>query len=187
MKQFVEFVPVALFTAVFFYTRDIYIATMTLMVGVGLQVGWEYLATGQVEGKTRVIFAVVILLGGATLAFRDEAFLLWKPTVVNWMFALILLGGQAFARENLLKKMLGPQIHLPDHAWRNLTLGWSFGFFLAGVLNLIVAYRFSLEFWVSYKLVGGIAITMIYLVITIVYLVRGGYLTEESMESESID
>lgn len=187
MKQFFEFLPVALFAAVFFYTRDIYIATMVLMAGICLQVGYEYGTERKVEKRTQVVFWVAIVLGAATLAFRNEAFLLWKPTVVNWLFALILLASQIMSRDNLLKKMLGDQLPLPDHVWRTLSFGWAFGFFLAGALNLIVAYSFSLEFWVSYKLVGGIAITMVYMITTMIYLVKGGYLTEEALEAQQSD
>ncbi|MEX0942508.1 MAG: inner membrane-spanning protein YciB [Pseudomonadales bacterium] len=185
MKQFIEFVPVALFVAVFFYTRDIYIATAVLMAGICLQVAYEYITTRRVERKTQVIFWVAILFGAATLLFRNELFVQWKPTVVNWFFALGLLAGQFFGRENLLKKMLGEQLSLPGHAWRNLNLGWALGFFLAGVLNLVVAFNFSLEFWVSYKLVGGIAITMLYMIVTMIYLVKGGFLSEEAIARNS--
>lgn len=187
MKQFVEFLPVALFAGVFFYTRDIYIATMVLMAGVCLQVAFEYGKTRRVEKQTQVVFWVAIVLGAATLLFRNEAFLLWKPTVVNWLFSLILLGSQVFGRENLLKKMLGAQLPLPDEVWRNLGLGWALGFFIAGTLNLIVAYQFSLEFWVSYKLIGGIAITMIYMIATMTYLVMGGHLSEEALNAKQDD
>lgn len=185
MKQFIEFVPVALFVAVFFYTRDIYIATGVLMAGICLQVAYEYITTRRVGRQTQVIFWVAIIFGAATLLFRNEVFLQWKPTVVNWFFALGLLGGQFFGRENLLKKMLGKQLSLPDHAWRNLNLGWALGFVLAGSLNLVVAFNFSLEFWVSYKLVGGIAITMLYMIITVIYLVKGGFLSEEALSNNS--
>lgn len=189
MKQFVEFLPIAAFAGVFFYTRDIYIATMVLMAGICLQVGYEFATTRRVEKRTQVLFWVAIVLGGATIAFRDEVFLFWKPTVVNWLFALVLLGGQMFTKEYLLKKMLGTQLPLPDVAWRNLTYGWACGFFIAGALNLVVAFQFSLEFWVSYKLIGGFGLTMVYMIITMVYLVKGGYLTEEALneQRESVD
>ena len=42
MRQFIEFVPIALFVAVYFTTRDIYLATAILMAGVCIQVGFEY-------------------------------------------------------------------------------------------------------------------------------------------------
>ncbi len=184
MKQFIELIPVAAFTGVYFYSRDIYIATMVLMAGTCLLVVYEYGTNRKVEKQTQVVFWVAVVLGAATLFFRNEAFLFWKPTVVNWLFALVLLGSQIVSRENLLKKMLGGQLPLPDHVWRNLSLGWACGFFLAGALNLIVAFQFSLDFWVSYKLFGGFAITLTYMTVTMVYLVKGGYLDEETLNGD---
>ena len=63
--------------------------------------------------------------------------------------------------------------------WTRLNFGWALGFFIAGALNLIVAYNFSMEFWVSYKLIGGFALTLLYIVITMVYLARKGFLDSE--------
>lgn len=182
MRQFIEFIPIAFFVAVYFTTRDIYLATAVLMVGVCIQVGIEYGMDGQVRKQTQVVFYVAIIFGGMTLAFRDDLFIKWKPTIVNWVFCVTLLLSQFVTKDNLLKKLLGETISLPDHVWRNLCFGWSFGFFLAGALNLIVAYGFSTDFWVTYKLVGGIAITLTYMVITMVYLVKGGYIEEETSE-----
>ena len=185
MKQFIEFVPVALFVIVYFSTRDIYLSTGVLMVGICLQVAFEYFKFKQVERKTQVIFWVAMLFGGATLLFRNQEFIQWKPTIVNWMFCAALLGSQFMGKENLLKRMLGEQIPLPQTVWRNLNLGWSFGFFVAGALNLVVAYSFSLDTWVSYKLIGGFAITLVYMLITMIYLVKGGYISEDSTAAES--
>jgi intracellular septation protein len=183
MKQFVEFLPVALFVVVYFTTRDIYISTGVLMVGICLQVAFEYITQRKIDKKTKVIFWVAMLFGGATLIFRNEAFIQWKPTIVNWLFAVGLLSSQAFGKENIIKKMLSEQVEFPDHVWRNLTLGWSLGFFLAGGLNLIVAYNFDLDFWVTYKLVGGFGITLCYMIVTMTYLVKGGYVADDSPES----
>ena len=163
MKQFIEFIPVALFVVVYFTTRDIYVSTAVLMAGITFQVIFEYLRFGHVDKRTQMVFWIAIVFGGATLVFRNEAFIQWKPTIVNWMFAGALLASQWFGGDNLLKKLLGDQVPLPDHVWRNLNFGWSLGFFVAGVLNLVVAYFFSLDFWVSYKLIGGFAITLIYI------------------------
>lgn len=178
MNQFIEFVPVALFVAAYFYTRNIYLATAVLMAGICVQVAWEYVATKRIARKTQVIFWVAMMFGGATLLFRNAIFLLWKPTVINWLFCAGLLVSQFAAKDNLIKKMLVDQLDLPDTVWRNLNLGWALGFFLSGVLNLIVAYNFSLAIWVSYKLIGGVAITLVYMIITVIYLAIGGYLQE---------
>lgn len=185
MKQFSEFLPIALFAGVYFYTRDIFVSTGVLMLAVCLQVGIEYGRTRSVSKQNQFILGSVVVLGGATLLFRDQAFIQWKPTVVNWIFCIVLLFAQFFSKENLLKKMLGKEIQLEDNVWRTLTLGWSFGFFLAGVLNLVVAYNFDMDFWVSYKLFGGFGLTLCYIVIMMIYLVKGGHIKLEEETPET--
>ena len=182
MRQFIEFVPVAVFAVVYFMTRNIYIATAVLMAGVCVQVGIEYGMDRQVRKQTRMVFYIVVIFGGMTLAFQDELFIKWKPTIVNWVFCVSLLLSQYLSNDNLLQKLLGEHLRLPQHVWRKLAFGWSFGFFLAGALNLAVAYGFSTDFWVTYKLVGGIAITLSYLVITMIWLVKGGYIRQEDAD-----
>ena len=178
MKQFIEFVPVALFAAVFFFSRDIYLSTLVLMVAIAAQAGLEYLMTRRIERKTQIIFWISMLFGGATLLLRNELFIQWKPTIINWLFAAGLLASQFLGKDNLLKKMLCAQLRLPDSVWLRLNLGWSLGFFIAGALNLVVAFNFSLAFWVSYKLIGGFAITLSYIVLTLIYLSSGGHLQD---------
>lgn len=183
MKQFAEFLPIAVFAGVYFYTRDIFTSTAVLIVATLCQIAFEYGSTKTVSKQTLFVFCSVVILGGMTLAFRDEVFIQWKPTLVNWAFCLVLLGSELGLKINLLKKMLGSQIPLPDHVWKNLTYGWSAGFFTAGALNLIVAFNFDMDFWVSYKLVGGFALTLFYMTCTVVYLVKGGYLEEAETEN----
>ena len=178
MRQFIEFIPIAAFVAVYFSTKDIYLATGILMAAVCVQVGFEYGTDREISKRTQMIFWVVMLAGAATLIFQNEIFIKWKPTIVNWMFCVALLISQFLMQDNLLKKMLGEALQLPDQAWRTLNYGWSLGFFIAGALNIFVAYFFSTDFWVTYKLVGGIAITLIYMTITIVYLYRSGHLED---------
>ena len=83
MKQFAEYIPIAIFAGVYFYTRDIFISTAVLMAGMLLQVIFEFATTKSVSKRTLFIFAMVVVLGGLTLAFRNEAFIQWKPTLVN--------------------------------------------------------------------------------------------------------
>lgn len=178
MKQFAEFLPIAVFAGVYFYTRDIFISTAVLILATLCQIAFEYGRTRTVSKQNLFVFGTVVVLGGLTLSFRDEVFIQWKPTLVNWAFCLVLLGTQLIAKINLMKKLLGSQINLPDHVWKTLTYGWSLGFFTAGALNLFVAFNFDMDFWVSYKLVGGFALTLFYMVVTVTYLVRGGYLED---------
>ena len=88
----------------------------------------------------------------------------------------MLFGAQRFANTSLFQLLLGKQLSLPREVWFKLGYGWSLGFFIAGALNLIVAYNFSLDFWVAYKLVGGFGLTLTYTVIMMVYLHKLGLL-----------
>ena len=185
MKQFFEFLPVGAFVIAYIITRDIFISTGVLMAALLAQVVFEYAAYRQVEKKTLIIFAVAVVFGGATLLFRDEIFILWKPTIVNWLFAMILLTSQLFFQRNLLQAALGSQLVLPAEIWRNLAFGWSGGFFLAGVLNLVVAYNFTLDFWVTYKLIGGFATTLFYIFLTFYYLHVTGHLRALMAKAEA--
>ena len=188
MRQFTEFVPIALFVAVYFTTRDIYLATAILMAGVCIQVGFEYHQDKTLSKRTIMVFWVVILAGTATLIFQDELFIKWKPTIVNWVFSIALIGGHLLSKDNLLKKMLGEHLTLPDTVWRNLNYGWALGFFIAGALNLIVAYSYSTDIWVTYKLIGGFTLTLSYMAITLVYLIMGGYVSDaDEATAESKD
>lgn len=177
MSQLFDFIPILVFALVFF-TTDIYLATAALIVAVGVQLA-VYKLTGRRIGKELwLTFWASLIFGGLTLLLRDETFIQWKPTIVNWAFALALVGAKALGGRNLLQSLLGEQLTLPDSVWSTLNYGWAAGFTFAGILNLIVAYNFSMEFWVSYKLIGGFALTFCYIIITMVYLSRGGYLDE---------
>ena len=76
---------------------------------------------------------------------------------------------------------MGKTIILPDNAWQKLSRGWSLGFFISGLLNIIIAYNFTLDVWVSYKLFGGFLITLTYIVIMMIFLWRGGYLNKTEL------
>ena len=181
MKQIIEYLPIIIFTITYFYTRDIFFATLILLIGLFIQLCFEYLIEKKVSKKTKIIFGISLLFGGSTLFFRNEEFLFWRPTVINWIFSFLLLSVEFFSGKNLLKMIMGKAIILPDNAWKNLSRGWSFGFFVSGLLNIIIAYNFTLDVWVSYKLFGGFLITVTYIVIMMIYLWRGGYLNKTEL------
>lgn len=180
MKQFLDFIPIIVFFVAYYVTdRDLLLATAILIAAQTLQMGVMYALHRRLDRQMKIQFWVVLVLGGLTLALNDATFIQWKPTLVNWLLAVAVAGSQFLGERNLLERMLGEQLTLPRHAWRHLAWGWAFGFFLAGALNLVVAYNFSEEFWVNYKLFGGLAITLTYTIITAVYLLRAGHLEQE--------
>jgi len=178
MTQLLDFVPIALFVAIFF-ASDIYYATAALMVAVTTQVVAYRLLKKPVSRELHLTLWASLLFGGLTLAFRNETFIQWKPTIVNWLLSASLVGSYYLRKKNLIEQLLSKQLTLVDEVWTRLNFGWALGFFVAGALNLIVAYNFSMEFWVSYKLIGGFALTFIYIMITMLYLARKGFLDSE--------
>ncbi len=175
--QLVEFLPILVFVAVY-YAFDIYYATAALMIAVTTQVAVLWLMKRPISGQTKVTFWLSLVFGGLTLLLHDKTFIQWKPTIVNWAMAGALFGSHFFSKRNLVERMLGNQLSLPASVWSRLNFGWSAGFFIAGALNLYVARNFSEAFWVNYKLVGGVAITLIYVLITLAYLGFSGYLND---------
>ncbi len=173
--QLVEFIPILVFVAVY-YAFGIFYATAALMIAVTLQVGALWLAKRKISGQTKFTFWISLVFGGLTLLLHDKTFIQWKPTIINWVMAGALLVSHFVARQNLVERVLASQLTLPAHVWTRLNFGWAFGFFLAGVLNLYVAWNYSEAFWVNYKLIGGFAITLSYVLISFAYLGFGGYL-----------
>lgn len=178
MNQLLDLAPVLIFVVVFF-TTDIYYATGALMAAVAVQVGAYLLLKKPVSRELQLTFWASLIFGGLTLAFRNETFIQWKPTIVNWLLAGSLIGSYYVGKKNLIEQLLSKQLTLVDEVWTRLNFGWALGFFIAGALNLIVAYNFSMEIWVTYKLVGGFALTFIYIIITMLYLARKGFLDSE--------
>ncbi|MEM7080656.1 MAG: inner membrane-spanning protein YciB [Pseudomonadota bacterium] len=184
MQQLIDFIAVLAFVVVYFVTRDIFLATGVLLVGVTLQVGAYWLLKKPISNELKLTFWASLILGGMTLILRDDTFIKWKPTIVNWALAAVLLGGLWFGRTYLLQKMLGKVLDLPDDAWRVLTYGWAAGFFIAGAANLYVAFTYSMDTWVTFKLVGLMGLNLVYIIATFTYLGRKGLLTEENLLTE---
>ncbi len=168
MSQLLDFLPIVVFVGVFF-TMDIYWATGALMGAVTVQVIVYRLSKKPIGRELQLTFWASMVFGGLTLFYRDETFIQWKPTIINWLLSASLIGSH-YMRKNLIEKLLAGKLSLPRDVWVRLNFGWAAGFFLAGALNLVVAYNFSMQFWVTYKLVGGLALTFTYVILTTWYL-----------------
>jgi intracellular septation protein len=113
---------------------------------------------------------LVLVLGGFTLAFRNPTFLYWKPTVLNWAFALAFLGSQWIGEKPLVRRMLGGAADLLEQQWIRLNQIWVAFFIFVGAVNLYVAYNFSEAFWVKFKLFGMLGITLVFVIIQSIWL-----------------
>ncbi len=179
MKQIAEFLPIALFFIVYQlkgtsielagweYTFDgIFSATAVLMIATLTQVVLTYAFTRTLEKRLMWLLLAVLVFGGATLIFRNQMFIQWKPTIFNWALALAFGASQFIGDKNLMERTLGSQIHLPKPVWGKLNLLWVSNFIVVGGLNLWVAYGFSEDTWVSYKLYSAIGFTLLLTILT---------------------
>jgi len=179
MKQLAEFLPIVLFFIVYQmngetlslggweYTVDgIFTATAVLMAATVVQVAITYAISRRFEKRLLWLLLAVMIFGGATLVFRNQMFIQWKPTIFNWVLALIFGASQFIGDKNLMERTLGSQIHLPKAIWNRLNLLWVSNFAIVGALNLVVAYGYSEETWVSYKLYSAIGFTVLLTILT---------------------
>jgi intracellular septation protein len=171
MKFLFDIFPVVLFFAAF-KLSDIYVATAVAIVATFLQIGWSWLRHRKVDNMLWVSLVVIVIFGGATLVLQDETFIKWKPTVLYWLFATTLaIAGLAF-KKNLIRSMMEPQIALPDGIWNRLLMSWIAFFAAMGALNLFVAFNFSLDAWVNFKLFGGLGLMLLFVFLQALMLAR---------------
>lgn len=171
MKFLFDLLPVILFFAAFKFA-DIYVATGVAIGTTVLQVAWVWLRGKRVEPMLWASLAIIVVFGGATLLLQDETFIKWKPTVLYWLFAAVLAVSALAFRRNLIQAMLSGQVALPAPVWARLNLSWVGFFAFMGAANLYVAYSFSTDLWVNFKLFGGMGLMLLFVVAQSVYLAK---------------
>ncbi|WP_213295463.1 septation protein A [Paraburkholderia sacchari] len=176
MKFLFDLFPIILFF-VTFKVWGIFTATAVAIVATLAQIAWVAFRHRKVDPMLWLSLGIVVVFGGATLMLHDETFIKWKPTVLYWAFAVALLVSQVAFGKNLIEAMMGKQITLPPRIWTQLNFIWSIFFALLGILNLFVAYHFSTDAWVDFKLFGATGILVVFIVGQSLWLSR--YMKEE--------
>lgn len=171
MKFLFDFFPIALFF-IAFKMGDIYLATMTAIVASVVQVLWSRYKTGRFEKLPLITLGTIVILGGATLFFRNELFIKWKPTALYWLLALTLLISQFIGKKPLMQRLLEQNIALPAKIWQQLNLSWTLFFATMGVANLYVVYHFDTNTWVNFKLFGTMGLTLVFILIQGLYMTK---------------
>jgi len=156
----------------------ILLATAVAILATFAQIAIVWTRHRKVDTMLWVSLAIIVVFGGATLFFHNPTFIKWKPTALYWLFAAVLGGSALFFRRNLIRRMMEVQIRLPEAVWGRLNLAWIVFFALMGVLNLYVAYNFSEEVWVNFKLFGGMGLMFAFVLGQGFYLSR--YIEEEA-------
>ena len=113
-----------------------------------------------------------MVFGGLTLILRDPVFIKWKPTVVNWLFGATFLASRFFGERTLIERMMGHAITVPAPVWLRLNWAWVLFFLAMGIVNIYVAYSYSEETWVNFKLFGMMGMTLVFVFAQAFYLGR---------------
>ena len=142
----------------------ILLATVVVIAATVAQIVWVHFKHGKVDKMLWVSLVLVSVFGGLTLVFQNEDFIKWKPTILYWVFA----GSMAFAalvmKKNAIKGMLEEQMTLPEAIWNRVNMSWIVFFVFMGCLNLFVAFNFSTDTWVNFKLFGGMGLLFVFVI-----------------------
>ncbi|ASD79605.1 septation protein A [Burkholderia gladioli pv. gladioli] len=168
--------PIILFFAAF-KVWGIFTATAVAIVATLLQVAWVAFRHKKVDTMLWVSLGVIVVFGGATLVLHDEKFIQWKPTVLYWLFAVILVAARYLFGKNLIEKMMGKQLSLPHPIWDKLNLAWGLFFAVLGVVNLYVVNHYTPSQWVNFKLFGTTGAMFVFIILQSLWLAK--YLKDE--------
>ncbi len=196
MKFFIELLPITIFVVAYFFYPDlpaawidafsdatyleltagesgdrIYFATSVLIATMLVQCGILWMMR-ELGGTHLAALVVVVIAGGLTLLLKDPLFIKWKPTVFYWALALAFFASSYIGSRNLVERMFSKAFSLDDaQVWRQLNIAWIGFFLVCGALNLYVAYEFSEEFWVQFKLFGlALGLPILFLLAQGIYL-----------------
>ena len=176
MKFLFDLFPIILFFVAYKFS-GIFAATAVAIAATVAQIGWVWFRHRKVDTMLWVSFVIVTVFGGATLFFQNPTFIKWKPTMLYWFFAGSLIFSALVLNKNLIRTLLEAQMKLPEALWGKVNLAWA-GFFAAmGVINLFVAYNFSEDTWVNFKLFGGMGLMLVFVLAQGMLLSR--YIVEE--------
>lgn len=181
MKFLFDLLPLILFFAAY-KMYDIFVATGVAIAASFVQIAGFWLKHRRYETMHVITLAALVVFGGMTLLLRDPLFIKWKTTIVNWIFAAIILYSQFFTKRSVSEVLFGEkaQIQLPRKAWRIFNMNWGLFFLFVGALNIYVAFYYGLhldeavreEIWVNFKVFGVIGLTIVFTIIQIILMAR---------------
>jgi len=169
MQLLIDYIPIVIFIIAYFF-KDIFFATAVLMGVMPIVLVVQWLMTRKLNKIYLASTALVLVLGTATLYFRNATFLYWKPTVLNWAFAIAFLGSQWYGEKPFVQRMLGNAAELSRTQWIRLNLMWVAFFVFVGGVNIYIAYNFSEAFWVKFKLFGMLGLTLLFVIVQSIWL-----------------
>ena len=171
MKFLFDLFPVVLFF-IFYKIYDIYVATAALMAATYIQIVLLYILKKKIEKMIIFTAIVITIFGGMTLFFQSNVFIMWKPSIIYWVFGLAILVANKFYNKNLIEMSLGSQVKLEKKYWQNLSWSTALFFIFVGFLNIYIAQNFNEDTWVNFKLFGMTALLFLYIILITLYIAK---------------
>ncbi|HCY39187.1 MAG: Inner rane-spanning protein YciB [Pseudomonadota bacterium] len=168
-----EMFPLVSFFLVYYFTKNIYTATLVCIIASWLQLILYKILYRKIGKNTWISTILITLFGGLTIALHNKTFVMLKPTMLYWIFGVSLFIS-ARLNKNGIKLLLKDQIQLDDKTWDQVNLLWVSFFILMGALNLFIAFHFSEYVWVQFKVFGGFALMLLFTALT------GGFIYAKS-------
>ena len=169
MKFFYDLLPVILFF-VAYKMYDIFVATTVAIIATLAQIAIVYLKHRKLEKMLVFNGLMITVLGGLTILLKDKYFIMWKPSVIYWAFALALIFADQFFNRNLVQLALGKQMELSKTVWKKINIFTALFFILLGFINLFVVYNFTENTWVNFKLFGLTGLLFFYMIAIAIYI-----------------
>ena len=169
MRILVDFLPIIVFFVTYKYA-GVYAATGAIIIAMAFQIAVQWFRDKKVNKMLLISAILVSVFGGITLLVRDPIFIQWKPTVVNWLFALAFFGSRYIGNKTLAEKMMGQAVKLETKIWRQLNLMWIGNFTFLGAANLYVVYNYDEATWVNFKLFGMLGLTLLMVLIQVFWI-----------------
>ena len=162
LKPTIEYGPLVIFF-ITYLTAGIFPATAAIVISTVLALLLSYIIERHIPTMPLITAVLIVIFGGLTLWLRDETFIKMKPTILQFIFGALLLGG-LYTNRIFLKLLMGSALPMDDVGWRILTQRLAFFFFAMGALNEIVWRTQSTDFWVNFKVFGIAGLTILFLV-----------------------
>jgi intracellular septation protein len=169
-KLVLELGPLVIFFVLNRY-YGIFYATGAFMIATTISLIASKLLLKRVPVLALVTGVFVLVFGALTIYLENETFIKVKPTIVNVLFATILLTGLYFRRP-LLKFALGEVLRLEEEGWRLLTIRWACFFAFLAVLNEIMWRNFSTDTWVTFKVFGIMPLTFMFMLSQVTLVIQ---------------
>ena len=163
----------------------IYFATLVIILATIVQNIGHLLIFKKVEKMHIISLGILLIFGSMTLAFKDPLFIKWKVSIFNWVFASVIFGSQYIGKKTLIERMMAHALDVPKKIWTQVNFSWGVFFALVGIVNIYVAYNYSEEFWVDFKLFGVLGMTFIFMIAQGIYLAKHAITEEESSNEKN--